>query len=317
MDVPRVSGNEERREMCDSRRSFFLTVAMVAIASILSTLPSLTSAQPHYSDWSLPVNLGPVINTAAPEAGPHLSKDRRSLYFYSVRTGPGGSDIWVAERENVDEEFWGTPYPVAPLNTTGVETSMSLSRDGHWLFFTRGGLGNRDIWVSYREHVHDNLAWQPPVPVGAGINTTASDEMDPSFFENEDGGAPQLFFARGNDIYVSSLLPDGTWGPAIPVSSLNGVDSDRGISVRFDGLEAFFFSNRGSTSADLWSATRNSVLDPWSELTKLILLSSPVADGEPDISPDRETLYFNSNRTGLATFGAQDLYVSYRTKGKP
>jgi hypothetical protein len=141
--------------------------------------------------------------------------------------------------------------------------------------------------------------------------------MDPSFVENEEGAAPQLFFARGNDIYSSSLLPDGTWGPAIPVSSLNGVDTDRGISVRFDGLEALFFSNRGSTTVDLWSATRNSVLDPWSELTRLTLLSSSFADGEPDISPDRETLYFNSNRTGPGTFGGMDLYVSYRTKRRP
>jgi hypothetical protein len=28
-------------------------------------------------------------------------------------------------------------------------------------------------------------------------------------------------------------------------------------------------------------------------------------------------LYFNSNRTGPGTFGGLDLYVSYRTKGKP
>jgi Tol biopolymer transport system component len=276
--------------------------------------PSVT-AQPRYSDWSAPVNLGAIVNSSGADAGPALSKDGRSLYFFSTRPGLGGSDIFVSQWDDLTNA-WGLPANLGPIvNSATAELSPNLSRDGHWLFFTRGGLGARDIWMSYRQHTHDDFGWETPVNAGPGINTS-SDETDSSFFANDDAGVPQLFFARGDDIYVSSLLPDGSWGLAIPVSDLNSAAIDRGISMRFDGLEAFFFSSRVPVSGpnDLWTATRQSVLDPWSAAANLgALVNSIGLDGEPEISADRETLYFNSNRAG--GFGALDLYQSQRTKG--
>ena len=47
-------------------------------------------------------------------------------------------------------------------------------------------------------------------------------DTGPSFFENDDLGRPQLFFGsnRGiagvHDIYVSEMLPDGSFGPPGP-----------------------------------------------------------------------------------------------------
>jgi hypothetical protein len=139
--------------------------------------------------------------------------------------------------------------------------------------------------------------------------------MDASFFENDEVGGPQLFFARGEDIYVSSLLPDGTFGTGMPVREINGATSERGLSVRFDGLEAFFFSNRsGLGPNDLFATTRKTVLDSWSSPVNLgALVNSVGLDGEPEIASDRETLYFNSNRAG--TYGGLDLYMTTRKKG--
>jgi Tol biopolymer transport system component len=305
--------------MHSSIRRFVLAAVgfTAAVIVLILIVRSSTTAQPIYAEWSLPAPLA-TVNTAFGEFGPHLSRDRKSLYFYSVRPGIGSSDIWVTEREDVETESWGSPQLVPNVNTTTAELSPSLSRDGHWLFFTRVnpgiGAGGRDIWVSYRQNVHDNLAWQPAINAGPGINTTA-DEADPSFFENEDGGAPQLFFNRGNDLFVSSMLPDGTWGMAEAVSELNTANVERGFSIRFDGLEAFFYSNRpgGGPNNDLWTTTRQSPLDPWLTPTKmpLVLVNSTAIEGEPDISSDRETLYFNSNRSGN-----MDLWVTHRTKEK-
>ncbi len=42
--------------------------------------------------WSIPVNLGPPVNTQFAEGGPALSWDATTLYFYSDR--PGGSGLW-------------------------------------------------------------------------------------------------------------------------------------------------------------------------------------------------------------------------------
>jgi WD40-like Beta Propeller Repeat len=50
--------------------------------------------------WSMPVNLGPNVNTAAAETRPSLSWDATTLYFGSTRTGgEGSSDHYVTTRQ--------------------------------------------------------------------------------------------------------------------------------------------------------------------------------------------------------------------------
>jgi hypothetical protein len=55
--------------------------------------------------WSTPVNLGLTVNTPAAEAGPALSCDGTTLYFYSTRPGgTGGEDLYVTTRHRIDGE---------------------------------------------------------------------------------------------------------------------------------------------------------------------------------------------------------------------
>ena len=302
---------------------------LVVIAFVV--LVSNTTAEPKYSDWSAPVNLGAVINSTAEDSTPALSKNGLSLYFHSARTGGFGlTDLWVSQRNSEDEE-WGTPVNLGEvINTSSDDLMPNLSRDGHRLFFVSrrpGSLTNAagvpgfDIWMSWREHVHDDFDWQPPVNLGVPVNSTTFDQ-NPFFFDNDEVGVPQLFFTKSvgtqNDLFVSNLMPDGTFSAPLPVADLNSAANERGISIRFDGLEVFIMSTRagGSGGQDLWTATRESVSDPWSVLTNLgPLINTTATDGEPHISSDRETLYFSSSRTG--GFGGQDLYMVTRTKGKP
>jgi hypothetical protein len=317
--------------MDDSRRSFLAAaVGFAAVVSALIATPSVT-AQPGYSDWSAPVNLGPVINSTNNESGPALAKNGLSLYFSSNRPGGVGlGDLYVSLRNSV-EEPWGPPMNLGVVvNSTEDEATPNLSRDGHWLYFMSrraGSLPNAlgvigfDIWVSYREHVHDDFDWQSPTHVGPSVNSPSFDQS-PFFFDNDDVGVPQLFFTRttpsGNDIFVSSLLPNGTFGPAALVPELNTTAGDSGASLRFDGLEVFLFSRRpgGFGASDLWTATRNTVFDPWSTPINLgALVNSVDLDFDPHIASDRKTLYFASTRPG--GFGGQDLYLATRTKEKP
>jgi hypothetical protein len=302
-----------------------------ALLILLTVLVSYTSAQPNFSDWSAPVNLGAVINSTAEDASPALSRNRLSLYFHSARTGGLGlTDLWVSHRDS-EEEPWGVPINLGEIiNSTSDDLMPNLSRDGHRLFFVSRRTGSQpnpagvvgfDIWVSYRDHVHDDFDWQPPVNLGPPVNSPAFDQS-PFFLDNEEVGVPQLFFTRTvapqNDLFVSNLLPDGTWSAPAPVSELNSASNERGISISFDGLEAFFMSNRpdGIGLQDLWTATRESVSDPWSAPTNMgALINGTVLDADPHISSDRETLFFASSRAG--GYGGQDLYMTTRTKGKP
>jgi len=321
--------------MKGSRRSFYaatLSLAVIATMWVLMSAPAPLRAQPLYSDWSPPINLGAVVNSSANDSGPTLSKDRLSLYFGSNRSGSlGGTDLWVSLRNSVDAE-WGPPINLGVVvNSTADETSPNISRDGHWLFFmsrrpgsqaNAAGIVGFDIWMSYREHVHDDFDWQLPVNV-TPVNSPSFDQS-PFFFENEETGIRQLFFTRttpvtGNDIFVSNQLPDGTFAPPTLVTELNSAVADAGSSIRFDGLEVFFFSRRSGAGtvglSDLWTATRESVLDPWSTPTSLgAVVNSADLDFDPFIAPDRETLYFASTRVGGV--GGQDLWVTSRTKDK-
>jgi hypothetical protein len=50
-------------------------------------------------EWSAPVHLGTVVNSATRDENPTLSADGLSLYFISDRPGGvGGVDIWVTRR---------------------------------------------------------------------------------------------------------------------------------------------------------------------------------------------------------------------------
>jgi hypothetical protein len=306
-----------------NKSKHYMTTLVGAIALVgVFTAPSRAQ---KYSDWSEPVNLGPIVNSTAMDRAPAISKDGLSLYFASTRLAGsfGMEDIYVSQRETRDGE-WGPAVNLGPIINTGLnEQAPALSRDGHLLFFASnrpGGFGGADIWVSRREQTHDDFAWQPAENLGAGVNSITLDE-GPSYFENDEVGVPQLYFSSGRlsggpgNIFVSEQAADGSFGPAVLVLELSGLGNTRRPSIRHDGLEIFFGSERSGipNSQDLWVATRDSVFDSWSEP---INLGSPVntalVDVQPYISSDRETLFFASNRPGG---GPTDIYMTTRTKG--
>ena len=232
--------------------------------------------------------------------------------------------MYVAQRTSVDDP-WGSPVNLGPnVNTAFDDGNPGFSRDEHFMFFQSkrpGGFGGIDIWVSQREHTHDDFDWQPAVNLGAGVNS-AADDNGPSYFENDDGGTPQLYFGSsraglgGADIYFSEQMADGLFGPAVLVMELSSVSNENDPSIRHDGLEIFFQSNRtGSigTALDLWVATRESTFDSWSTPANLgNAINTAGIERNAFLSSDGLTLYFASDRPG--GFGGFDLYMSQRTK---
>lgn len=295
-------------------------------------------AVPKFSEWSAPVNLGSVVNSAFDDTQPAISKDGLSLYFGSVRPGVlGGNDIWLSQRADPDDP-WGPPVNLGPpVNTEFQEGAPAFSRDGHWMFLNSnrpGGFGLNDLWVSYREHVHDDFAWRAPVNLGPTVNTAFQDQGS-SYFENDDdddddddddedddGGVPLLFFASnrpgglgGNDIYVSAQQPDGSFGAAEHLEELSSSAEDQRPIIRFDGLELFLFSNRvgGFGLNDVWVSTRDALSEQWNAPVNLgETVNSALGDIQAFIGPDRLALYFSSNRPGGA--GGFDLYVTTRER---
>jgi WD40-like Beta Propeller Repeat len=286
---------------------------IIVLGGLLLTLAGQGSDE--FSDWSAPLNIGPPINTELAEMQPCLSKDGLSLYY--VRTaaagGFGGMDIWVSQRASVDEA-WGPPQNLgAAINTPFNDFGPRLTLDGHRLFISsdRPGLGGNDLFVSRRHNKRDDFGWRQPVNLGSPINTAAS-EIASAYFEDDVTGAITFYFASnrpgglgGDDIYVSTLLPDETFGIPVLVEELSTSSADLQPVISRDGRELFLSSSRPGTlgSLDLWVATRSSTTEPWSIPTNLGgVVNSTAMDARPAPSFDGTEMYFQSNRSGNADF---------------
>jgi len=310
---------------------------------LVTLIPATPTAAQQFSDWSAPMNLG-AANSTGGDFFSFVSRDGLSLYFTSQTCMPtpfpgclpgfGGWDIFVSQRATVNDS-WGPAQNVGPtINTSSNEGAPALSPDGHLMFFSStrpGGLGGNDIYVSRRHNKRDDFGWQPPQNLGSNVNTSAN-EASPEIFEDDATGVITLYFdsnrldgpgpygndpgSNGNDIYASVLQSDDTFGVATLVTELSTPYTDRQVTVRRDGLEIFFASNRPGPGAagglDLWVSTRATTSDPWSTPVNLGLVNYAGNDAGPALSFDGTTLYFQSDRPG--GYGQFDLYAVRRTK---
>lgn len=298
----------------------------------------------EFSQWSQPVNLGPVVNSLRAQFFASVSKDGLTLYFTAspVQVGSDtvnfeGWDIYVSKRASTSEP-WGPPQKLGPeINTPSYsESAPVLSVDGHTMYFASdrpGGFGGNDIYVSHRKDNRDDFGWEAPRNLGSNVNTS-SNETSPAIFEDDETGITTLYFdsnrpggpgpfnndgaGNGNDIYSSVLGADGTFGPAALVPELSTPFVDRQPSISRDGLEMYLSSNRGGPPGgmDLWVATRDSTSEVWSAPTNLGAgVNSSGPDAGPAISFDGTTLYFQSVRSdNLTPFF--ELHSVTRTKLK-
>jgi outer membrane protein OmpA-like peptidoglycan-associated protein/tetratricopeptide (TPR) repeat protein len=99
--------------------------------------------------WSLPVNLGPTINTAEDEDAPFMHADGVTLFFSSKgHKNMGGFDIFKTTK--LEDNLWTEPQNLqAPINTPDDDIFYSQSTDGKNAYFSSvrdGGLGSNDIY---------------------------------------------------------------------------------------------------------------------------------------------------------------------------
>jgi outer membrane protein OmpA-like peptidoglycan-associated protein len=154
-------------------------------------------------EWSIPVNLGPNINTQYWESQPSLSADGNVLFFVSNRpAGKGGRDIYMSRRD--ENGFWEEAENLGePVNTAGDEVSPFIHANGITLFFSSNehpGFGGYDLFSTEWE----KQAWAIPGNLGYPINT---DEDQVSLFISASGktGYYSNEKKRGN-MYVESKL---------------------------------------------------------------------------------------------------------------
>ena len=178
------------------------------------------------SKWSLPLNIGPPVNTRSWESQPSISANGRMLFFASNRPGGfGGMDLWYSSLS--EEGKWRSSVNLGKtVNTTGDEMSPFIHFDGKTLYFSsngRTGMGGFDIFFT---KINDDTSSTEPRNLGYPINTY-NDEMGLII----DASGQQAYFSskrddkNGKDIFsfpvYESMRPD-------PVSYFKGRVYEKG-----------------------------------------------------------------------------------------
>jgi hypothetical protein len=196
--------------------------------------------------WSVPVNLGPIVNSSGIDAGADISVNGLTLFLTTTRPGGfGGADIWMTTRKTQTDD-WQLPLNLGPLvNTSGFDAMADITSDGSTLYFCSerpGGSGNVDLWqvsiepvVDFNGDDHVNVQdlilliehWgqnEPaydmgPMPWGDGIIDGADLEVLMRYWGQDDGLiAHWKLDETGGDIaydsngkYHAAVIGDPTW----------------------------------------------------------------------------------------------------------
>lgn len=203
--------------------------------------------------WTVPRNLGDVINTRHSEKHPAISADGRTLIFASNRPGGRGDyDLWMSRKTG---GTWSKPVNLSDsINTAGAEQSPFLHPDQQTLYFASDGwpgMGRTDLFLA---RLDSTGQWSAAENLGYPINT-----------HNEEVGL--VVNARGTTAYYSSNRRSGEdtdiyafdlpeKSRPVPVSYITGRVYDshnmRGISARFQLIDL----NSGSVIMESTSRER-------------------------------------------------------------
>jgi len=196
-----------------------------------------------------PVNLGPMVNTTWEEAGPALSADGLTVYFYSDRPGgEGGGDLWMSTRASLSDLF-GEPVNLGPnVNSSTWEYNPGLSADGLTLIFQSrrpGGQGEDDLWMSTRASAGEPFG--EPVNLGSPVNShmseigpaLSSDGLTLLFGSDRPGGCGDL------DLWMSTRpsLADSFGEPTNLGPPVNTAAMEAGPFLTADGSTLYFHSH--------------------------------------------------------------------------
>lgn len=206
---------------------------------------------------------------------------------------------------------WSPPANLGPaVNTSFVEASPAISKDGLSLYFNSNRDDPGDLYVAKRERV--DLPWNDPVNLGETINTSGFEGF-PALSRNEH----HLFFVRTpGDIHVSyrtdvdADFGETGWRPPQPLGAgVNTSAPEQGPSYfenRKRGLPQLFFHSLrpdGVGAVDIYVAEAfgPGVLVPG--------LNSTATDARPSLTANGLEIFFHSNRAGAAGF---DMFKAVR-----
>jgi hypothetical protein len=299
--------------------SFIKSIPFIMFAFFLISACSQIVSKADFESRSV-LNVGKSINTENFEGFPMILPDGLTMYFSSDRPGGlGDLDIYVTHRPTI-KDSWDLPVHLeSSINSIASDHSVTISPDGHYMYFTSekdGGFGDADLYMSYRKDIMDDFGWGEADNLGELVN---SDSLEACPLFHHENGETLLYFVSGRenglggmDLYYSSLNKEKnefqkpTW-----LKDVSSPSED----MHFEPVNGLIWSDRdgGIGQSDIWIATYDEGEGIWKDP---ICLKFPIntehREGMPSLTQDYSELYFHSNRPD--GIGSYDIYYAIMEK---
>ena len=290
---------------------------LITLASVLAA--SAYAGGRHTNGWGPSERLERANGAQVPGGCPIESPTGRFLF---VAKNPSGVniDIYVNERSSVDAPFEGDDILPSIISDPDANDFCPTPLPDGLLYFVstrtleapEAECGGADIYRSVDNpatgySAPEHLACHPHGP------NTPGTEFSPSVVETHWGTF--LFyssdFLTGNqDIYVSRMRPDGTFGRGRRLGyPINTEYDDKQPNVSPDGLEIVFASNRPGAGGvdskfDIYTAKRRFLFMPWRHAINLSesvpFQTEPADESRPSFSWDGTRIVYGSGGVWLS-----------------
>lgn len=230
------------------------------------------------------INLGRDVNTGYHEAGPVISPDGNTLYFF-VHNHPentygkeGSQDVWFATKSK--EGTWGKAHHMdKPINVHRSNQVFAVLNDGNSLLI-RGGSSRNSRGFSF---VHrQGGSWGSPKEVDVRDFQKMNKGKYYGASMAADGSIMILYFSERenaifSDLYVSKRLENGEYSKPQKITELNTSRDEFAPYLSPDGKTLYFSSSRkdmGEGSADIYMTRRTD--ESWMKWTEPLNAGRPV-----------------------------------------
>lgn len=171
-----------------------------------------------------------AINSGADDTSPEIYPDGSAIFFTSDRGGD--DDIWASVRDS--DGAYGDPFRIDEVSRGDHdESELALTPDGLIAFVVR----DNHFFRSLRDSATSGFGELVPIPE----LDIAADVASPTLGDH----ANVVYFHAGDprQLYVSRLVPDGTYSPPILVRELD--TDERNADPFITGDERHIVWNRG------------------------------------------------------------------------
>ncbi|MDF3076511.1 MAG: OmpA/MotB domain protein [Sphingobacteriaceae bacterium] len=222
--------------------------------------------------WKVPVNLGPLINTAYDEQSPFIHPDGQTLYFSSNGwPGFGSRDIYIS-RKDANGNWQKAENLGYPINSYAEEAGLTLSSNGKKAFFSAdkpGGQGGLDI---YSFDMPENLRPKPVTYVKGATFDKKTKELVGAEIKITNLADGSLIYDDSSDEETGQFLATMPAGKKY------------GLTIKKEGY--LFYS-------------QNFTLDKPASITKPYLLNVPLEQIEVGAMAVLNNVFFETNKFTL------------------